>query len=275
LADFRTQTAAMKGAGMTKVPDPMLRERLGLVTEAPRDNLGAAIDLVLVHNEKEVRGRQPRALAEPAVVVMAISAWDRFIADTSSAFTTDPDYPHWGSGLDDSATRGLYAGPAAALLTEAGATEMPFLQRLRVRAATSWSGVRMQAMENLTADAPGRFSGLTFAQYLSQWVTVRNALAHGGIRRLLRRADDPARWQDPKIGDPYASVLHWCFRLWESDATGGSGEPDQLRLVAPRSSRAAPAGASASLLSAQNAAGQRSVVARDRPGLTSSAGSES
>jgi len=221
----------MKGAGMTKVPDPVLRERFGLVTEAARDNLGAAIDLVLVHNEKEVRGRQPRASLNRAVVVMAISAWDRFIADTSSAFTTDPDYPHWGSGLDDSTTRGLYADPAAALLTEAGATEAPFLQRLRVRAATSWSGVRMQAMENLTADAPGRLSGLTFAQHLNQWVTVRNALAHGSIRRLLRRVEQPARWQDPKIGDPYASVLHGRFHLWESDATGGSGQPDELRLV--------------------------------------------
>jgi len=39
LADFRTQAAAMKGAGMTKVPDPVLRERFGLVTEAARDNL--------------------------------------------------------------------------------------------------------------------------------------------------------------------------------------------------------------------------------------------
>jgi hypothetical protein len=61
LADFRTQTATMKGAGMTKVPDPVLRERFDLVTEAAHDNLGAAIDLVLVHSEKEVRGRQPRA----------------------------------------------------------------------------------------------------------------------------------------------------------------------------------------------------------------------
>jgi hypothetical protein len=40
LADFRTQAAAMKGAGMTKVPDPVLRERFGLVTEAARDNPG-------------------------------------------------------------------------------------------------------------------------------------------------------------------------------------------------------------------------------------------
>ena len=89
----------------------------------------------------------------------------------------------------------------------------------------------MQAMENLTADAPGRLSGLTFAQHLNQWVTVRNALTHGSIRRLLRRVNDPARWQDPKIGDPYASVIHGRFRLWESDATGGSGQPDEQRLV--------------------------------------------
>jgi hypothetical protein len=72
---------------------------------------------------------------------------------------------------------------------------VPFLQRLQVKTATSWSGVRMQAIENLTPDAPGRLSGLTFAQHLNQWVTVRYALEHGSIRRLLRRAGDPARWQ--------------------------------------------------------------------------------
>jgi hypothetical protein len=142
-----------------------------------------------------------------------------------------PGFPHWGSGLDDSVSRGLYAGPAAALLAEAGATETPFPHCLRVRAATSWSGVRMRAMEDLTADVPGQVSGLTFTQHLNQWVTVRNALAHGSIRRLLRRVDDPGRWQDPLIGDPYNSVLRGRFRLWESDALGDSRLPDEQRLV--------------------------------------------
>jgi hypothetical protein len=116
---------------MTEVPDPVLRERFGLVTRAARDNLGTAVDLVLVHNEKVVRGRQPRASLNRAVVVMAIGAWDRFVADTCSAFTTDPDYPHWGSGLDDSVSRGLYAGPAAVQFGEAGATGTPFLRHLQ------------------------------------------------------------------------------------------------------------------------------------------------
>jgi hypothetical protein len=89
----------------------------------------------------------------------------------------------------------------------------------------------MQAMEDLAGDVYGRRSGLTFTQHLNQWVTVRNALAHGSIRRLLRRVDDPARWQDPRIGDPYASVLHGRFRLWESDAPGDSWQPDEQRLV--------------------------------------------
>lgn len=84
---------------MTELPEPVLRERFGLVAEAARDNLGAAIDLVLVHNEKEVRGRQPRASLNRAVVVMAIGAWDRFIADTCSAFTTGPDSPTGAAAL--------------------------------------------------------------------------------------------------------------------------------------------------------------------------------
>jgi hypothetical protein len=59
----------------------VLRERFGLVTGAARDNLGPSIDVVLVHNEKEVRGRHPRTSLNRAVVVMAVTAWDRFVAD--------------------------------------------------------------------------------------------------------------------------------------------------------------------------------------------------
>lgn len=99
LEDFRIQMVAMKGAGMSRVPDAVLRERFGLVTGAARDNLGASIDVVLVHNDKEIRGRQPRTSLNRAVVVMAVTALDRFAVDTPSAFKTDSDYPLWGSGL--------------------------------------------------------------------------------------------------------------------------------------------------------------------------------
>lgn len=209
----------------------VLAERFSHVARAARENLGVGVDLVMVHNEKKVQGRQPRAALNRAIVVTAVGAWDRFIADSRSAFLADPAYTAWIDGLEDSQRKNLYALEAQRMLTEVGACERGFLDELRVSAATSWSGVRMQSMEELCGTAPGRLSGLTFAQHLNQWITLRNALAHGSLRRLLVRVEDPTRWPDPSIGDPYASQIHGRFRLWFSDAEGNSKIPEHQRMV--------------------------------------------
>ena len=73
-------------AGMAEIADELVRVRFSRAAGAVRDNLGAAVDLVLVHNETVVRGRQPRAALNRAIVMMAIGAWGRFVADTQRAF---------------------------------------------------------------------------------------------------------------------------------------------------------------------------------------------
>ncbi|MFB9236253.1 hypothetical protein ACFFWC_11955 [Plantactinospora siamensis] len=220
------------GHGQDSVPDGPVREkRFGQVARAVRENLSVGVDLVLVHNERVVRGRQPRAALNRSIVVTAVGAWDRFIADTRSAFLADPADDSWGDGSEDSKTGHLYAFESQRVLMEARACERSFLDELRVSAATSWSGVRMQSMEDLVGVAPGRLSGLTFAQHLNQWITLRNALAHGSLRRLLARVDDPTRWTDSRIGDPYASVIYGRYRLWRSDAEGNSNAPEEQRMV--------------------------------------------
>jgi hypothetical protein len=211
-----------------KLPDTVVNGRFGLVAAAARENLGAAIDMILIHNEKEVRGRQPRASLNRAIVVTAIGAWDRFVADTRHAFTSTD--PRWGSGLDPSNFGDLYAQRSAELLTAAGATEPFFWQRLCLVAATNWSGVRMRCMETLTGDQPGQRSGLTFSQHLNQWVTVRNALAHGSIRELLRQVNAPPKRTDPRILAAYTSASGKRYRLWESDAVGTASRHGEDRL---------------------------------------------
>ncbi|WP_018218379.1 hypothetical protein [Salinispora vitiensis] len=208
-----------------------LHTRFAQVARAARDNLGVAVDLVLVHNEKTVRGRQPRASLNRALVVTTIGAWDRFIADTRSAFSTDVDLVHWVAGQENSVPKELYASKAEQVLVDSTACDSNFLNRLRVNAATGWSGVRMTAMEQLTGHDPGKRSGLTFSQHLNQWVTLRNALAHGSLHQLLNRVSDPRRWTDKAIGDPYASILHDRYRLWHSDAEGDSSVPPEQRMI--------------------------------------------
>jgi hypothetical protein len=208
------------------------QDRFGRVAGAARDNISAAADLVIVHNETSVRGRQPRAALNRAIVVAAVGAWDRFVSDACSAFEGNGDDDFWGPGSERSSPGLLYARAADRRLTRSGAVEYPFLPRLRARAATNWSGVRMLAMETLNGAEPGERSGLTFSQHLNQWVRLRHALAHGSIRYELRRAGDPAEWNpNDDVGDPYRSQWHGRLRLWESDAVGNSQLPEQQRLA--------------------------------------------
>lgn len=207
-------------------------DRFRRVAYAARDNISVAVDLVVVHNEKPVRGRQPRAALNRAIVVAAIGAWDRFVSDTCSAFEGNSNKEDWGPGSEKSSQGHLYARAADRRLAECGAIESSFLPRLRAHAATSWSGVRMQLVETLDGTEPGERSGLTFSQHLNQWIRLRHALAHGSIRYEVRRADDPTAW-NPKddVGDPYRSQWHGRYRLWESDATGNSQLPEKQRLI--------------------------------------------
>lgn len=191
----------------------LLYDRFESVAVAAWSNLSLAVDLVLVHNERPVDGRQPRVSLNRAIVVAAVSAWERFIVDTVSVFAGHR-LPTLNKGDRD---KTQYAGPAARLLTASGATGTDFLPRLRVHAATNWSGIRLRAMEDLIGTAPGDTSGLTFGQHLNQWVTLRNALVHHDVQRLIDRAGDPNRWTDPKIGDPYKSSLHGRVLLWECE----------------------------------------------------------
>ena len=85
-------------------------------------------------------------------------------------------------------------------------------------------------METLTGDHPGQRSGLTFSQHLNQWVTVRNALAHGSIRELLRQVIAPPERTDPRIRAAYTSISGERYRLWESDAVGTTSQHGEDRL---------------------------------------------
>jgi hypothetical protein len=59
--------------------------RFTKVCEAACWNLRAALDLIAIHSEKEVRGRQPRASLNPFTVLAAAAAWERFLADAVGA----------------------------------------------------------------------------------------------------------------------------------------------------------------------------------------------
>jgi hypothetical protein len=216
------------------MPQALTLERFSRVTEAASANLATVVDLVIVHNEKVVRGAQPRASLNRAIVIMAVGAWDRFVADMQDSCIYRAGETFWGAGASKSQPVELYAKPASTLLNNA-ATDKPFLDRIHVKAATDGKGVGIKGMEELTGPQLGKWSGLTFAQHLNQWITLRNGLAHNSIRQLINMANDPNKWTNPQIGDPYKSTQangsHVRYRLWKSDAPGDSKVPEQHRLV--------------------------------------------
>lgn len=43
-----------------------------------------SVDLVLIHNEEDVRGIQPRAVLNDLTVLLAVAAWERFVVDVQA-----------------------------------------------------------------------------------------------------------------------------------------------------------------------------------------------
>ncbi|QQC90578.1 hypothetical protein [Streptomyces alfalfae] len=52
------------------------------------------LDLIHIHSEQEVRGRQPRATLNPLTVLMAAAAWERFVSDLAGAASYSDE--KWG-----------------------------------------------------------------------------------------------------------------------------------------------------------------------------------
>jgi hypothetical protein len=206
------------------VPAADARARFVEVCTAVRENLAIAADLVLVHNETEVRGRQPRASLNRAIVVTSVGAWERFVADTEAAFTDN----NWDIEAVDSSVSKSYAARAEAALTAAGACAV-YRDAWSARAATDWRGITLRRMESLLGQQPGSTSGLTLSQHLDQWIELRNAVAHHQVRELAAVAIDAAKWRAREERrarrrlrqDPYATPTgRWV--LWDSSA--GSDE---------------------------------------------------
>jgi hypothetical protein len=62
-------------------------ERFAKVCETTKWNVRAALDLIFIHAEKEVRGRQPRASLNPFTVLAAVAAYERFFDHLYAAAT--------------------------------------------------------------------------------------------------------------------------------------------------------------------------------------------
>jgi hypothetical protein len=60
-------------------------ERFAAVCAATRWHVRRPLDLICIHSEREVSGRQPRATLNPFTVLAAAAAWERFLSDLVGA----------------------------------------------------------------------------------------------------------------------------------------------------------------------------------------------
>ena len=78
---------------------PLTWDALAAVAEEARRNLEGALDIILVHAEQYVSGRQPRVALNPAIVVTAVGAWERLVADLIGAVTVGQSGAAYQPGL--------------------------------------------------------------------------------------------------------------------------------------------------------------------------------
>lgn len=211
-----------------------------------RAGLTEAIDLVLIHNEKEVRGVQPRATLNPLTVLLAVSAWERFVADVRALACNK-----WrGVGLHSAENGGAYLGqrddptrPGKARTTLEAVSGDRLPDAWQVRTFRGWRGKHPQQAALLTGNDP---SGL--ATEVDEWIRLRNAVAH---RCLPQNGLDPYRKADAKAHTIQAgwarTVLAVMLQLTDQAIAAiaeeaGYSRPDRFRLPVQWFEAEAPAG---------------------------------
>jgi hypothetical protein len=135
-----------------------------------------AMDLLLIHNERPVSGDQPRAVLNPLVVVLAVSAWERLVVELGAAVGLPFDERDSPGRLKS----GKLAKPTIKVLRQAtasAAAERRLPEALTVTFYDRADGRRLnRPSEIAAADA---FDEL--AERFDHYVELR----HGGAHRLV------------------------------------------------------------------------------------------
>jgi hypothetical protein len=153
-----------------------------------------AIDLVLIHNEKDVRGTQPQAVLNDLTVLLAVAAWERFVVDVQALGTRQ-----WtAAGLHTKANGIAYLGqkehpesPGAAriILERASGGRLP----------ADWTVTSFGDYIGKSPRIPRTLAGdkdiAQLAEQADAWIRLRNSVAH---RCMAQDLQDPYWKSDAK-----------------------------------------------------------------------------
>jgi hypothetical protein len=202
--------AAVKKSAVDPVRLPISADQRDKFSRICADTKAAfqdVFDLVLIHNERIVRGRQPRATLNGPIAMFSVAAWERFIADVGelSQARHGKTFQAPGKVLG----RGAYLGPgkngapAVKILSAASAGTIP--ADWRIRLPQSGQGKRLSfgtARRGLDPD---------LVDITDWWITMRNGIAHRSLPRVLEWLYTDPKVQEPAINTTLARIALTLF----------------------------------------------------------------
>lgn len=134
-----------------------------------RAGLSSAIDLILIHNERNVRGNQPRAALNPLVLLLSVAAWERFIADVR--LLAEGGFRGLGTGRSSPGRAKFSTGDAVDVLSALTSGRLP--DEFEVKVFDGWVGK--------TPNRPRTKRGLEIGEYVDDAINHRNGIAHRSL----------------------------------------------------------------------------------------------
>jgi len=165
------------------------------VCSSAREALGEAIDLLLLHNERQVRGNQPRKSLNPVTVLLAVAAWERFVVDIRAL--SGQSRSSWqGPGFDRQIGGVAELAKAAPVLNVASAGRLP--EAWRIQVFQGWRGkTPTHAATVRGATNPGLHQDQLAAAVLD-YIKLRHSVAH---RAYPQHAYTGSWWDGDAVGD--------------------------------------------------------------------------
>ena len=139
-----------------------------------RAGFSDAIDLLLIHNEREVRGNQPRTALNPLTVLLSVAAWERFVVDLKAIclgrFTGAGKYDEYERRWHG-ANKGAKGATALVVLGAASGGRLP--DQWSVRTFSGWRGKTPTGSYQLSGANQRVLTG-----EIDTWINLRNKVAH-------------------------------------------------------------------------------------------------
>ncbi|PWU50783.1 hypothetical protein DLJ47_23310 [Micromonospora sp. S4605] len=200
-----------------------------------------ALDLVLIHNERDVRGNQPRRKLNPLTVLLAVAAWERFVVDVGALSRGQWSEP----GRHKKENRDAYLDAALKVLGPASGEALP--GAWRIRAFSRWRGKCPEGAVTLDCSDPEQMAELQ--RDVHAWINLRNKVAHRCMAQDLisgpyYRSD--AETHTIQAGEARAALAEMLQLVDQSIlaivAASGFPKPDRFRLPAAWFQEEPPAG---------------------------------